>query len=392
MKAFLRALLRPLTCILSGSGIIVCGGILAANGFDDNDPRVAMGGFIILVGSLFWTIALSTLVVRGVRRISRRKLPRVPAAVTSRHTRWYRLLESVIVSSLLIVIATGGAAMAGPIADKQTLANADPAMVALASEAGMSRQGTLIFLRTQPELVSDDGMRTDCAENTAANNSNGFIEQGCYIPTTNKIYLRRMPDDLHSLVVATASYEMLHPVYLALHATGQRAALDQAIEDNFTAINDTNLNEQVANFAKTEPGARDLELFSLLGTGYETISADLAQYYAPYFDNLSATVAANSHVKQLFNDAQSRLTLLSEQIKHYDALANDSYATSVRWAHAGSQYWDDYYYNQYRDYLAQENDLIDQYNTELDSYNALVTEFNGTQPVQHITPPETQSL
>ena len=391
MKAFLRTLFRPLTMLISGSGLIVCGAILAVNSFDDYDPREMAAGVIILVGGLFWTIALITLALRLVRRLARRKARRVPQAA-SRSVRWYGVLESVIVGALLISLAAVAAAIIGPIADGQTLANADPAMVSLANEAGMSRQGTLIFLRTHPRLVSDEEMQTACAENTAANNAGGFIEQGCYVPATNQIYLRKMPADLHDMVVATAAYEMLHPVYIALHASGHSADLDTAIEANFVSINDPDLTNQIANFANTEPGARDLELFSLLGTGYNDLTNGLAQFYTPYFDNLSADVAANNHVKQLFQDDEDQLSQMDAEIKQYNGFANNAYATSVRWADAGDQYLDDYYYKQYRQYLDQENSLIDQYNGLLDSYNALVTEYNGTQPVQRINPAQTQSL
>lgn len=278
-----------------------------------------------------------------------------------------------------------------PISDSLVLSHADPTMVALTQEAGMSRRGELVFLRAQPQLVSDSQMSTLCAQNTAANNSNGFIEQGCYVPTTNRIYLRHMPGNLHSLTVSTASYEMLHPVYLALHHGSQGTALDQAIEANFAAINDANLRSQVSNFAKTEPGARDLELFSLLGTGYSNLTPALSRYYAPYFTNLGATVASNQHVIQLFQSDQAQLAQLDVQIKRYDTLASVAYATSVRWAESGNQSEDDYYYHLYGQYLGQENTYITQYNQLLESYNALVTEYDGTQPVQQINPAQQQS-
>jgi hypothetical protein len=256
----------------------------------------------------------------------------------------------------------------------------------------MSREGKLVFLRTHPQMVSDSEMQSACATNTAANNSNGFIEQGCYVPTANKIYLRNMPDNLHAMVVATAAYEMLHPVYIALHDAGRGDVLDQAIEANFTAINDTNLNEQVANFAKTEPGEKDLELFSLLGTGYSNITPALSKFYAPYFTSIGADVTANNQVKQLFKDSQDQLSQIDGQIKYYDNLANNDYAASVRWANVGNQSQDDYYYSRYRQDLQHENGLINDYNDQLKSYNALVTEFDGSQPVQKINPAQTQSM
>ncbi len=307
-----------------------------------------------------------------------------------------RLLKSALTIALTVaaIYAVGVVLYLNvwiPYSDNYVLTHADPVMIKLADEAGMSRKGKLVFLRTSPQFVSDTEMQTVCAENTAANNSNGFIEQGCYSPSDNRIYLREMPADLHELEVSTASYEMLHPVYISLRESREGDALDAAIEANYLAINDAHLNEQVANFAKTEPEARDLELFSLLGTNYTNLSASLSRYYAPYFDDISKTVAANNAVTKLFNDSQAELDQLKAQIDQCDTRANNAYAASVRWANAGSQYWDDYYYDLYTHYIDQENTAIDRYNTLIVSYNALVTEYNGTQPVKQINPAQTQS-
>lgn len=277
-----------------------------------------------------------------------------------------------------------------PFSDNYVLSHADPAMIALADEAGMSRAGELVFLRTDPQLVSDTVMETACEENTAANNSNGFIEQGCYNPSSNRIYLRAMPDNLHELEVSTAAYEMLHPVYISLHGSDQSKALDASIEANYKKLADAHLTAQVANFAKTEPDARDLELFSLLGVGYTNLSPDLASYYLPYFSDIAKTVAADSAVQQLFDSSRTQLDQIRAQIDRYSSLADDAYNQSVASAQAGSQYWDDYYYRLYQADIAKENASIDQYNVLLVSYNALVTEYNGTQPVQKLNPALTQ--
>ena len=277
---------------------------------------------------------------------------------------------------------------------------ADSAMVSLAQESGMSYKGEVEFLRMHPELVSDSQMTTVCADNAAANNSNGFIEQGCYVPdktnpATGKIYIREMPQDLHSMEVATAAYEMLHPVYIQLLSMGKSKELNAAIESNFTVNNDANLTTQVANFAKTEPTARDLELFSILGVEYSNISSDLSAYYAPYFTDLSSAVTANNQVDQLFQADEAQLTQLQATIDSYDskanqalALGNTAYYDSTTWARVGNAYENNRNYNIYvQDFniykqdIASENSTIDQYNQLLNQINILITEYQGTQPV-----------
>lgn len=303
--------------------------------------------------------------------------------------RLFLVVGSLTCAISLAVIGTRAATNA---LDTYTLSHADPAMRALAIKAGMNRTGELIFLRTQPQLVSDAQMEHLCAQNTAANNSNGFIEQGCYVTSTHRIYLRRMPASLYDLEVSTAAYEMLHPIYISLvRSNNMRTTLNHAIEANYTNVQDNDLQAQVANFAKTEPDARDLELFSLLGTGYARLSPDLTRYYAPYFSNLQASVAASTRVKQRFAQSADQLDQTKTQIDQYNGLARAAYASSVTRAHADDQLGDTYYYNLYRQYIDQENAAITQYNTLLASYNALVTEYNGTQPVQQINAAQTQS-
>jgi hypothetical protein len=285
----------------------------------------------------------------------------------------------------------------------ELIRTSDPTMVSLANEAGMNFNGKVKFLRTHPELVTDSEMTTDCAENAAANNSNGFIEQGCYVPdknnpATGQIYIREMPQDFHSLEVSTASYEMLHAVYLSEVESGQKKTLDAAIEANYQSLVDDDLRTQVAGFAKTEPNDRDLELFSLLLTGYSGVTSDLTAYADPYFDDLNLTVEANQQALKVFQDDETKLAQLQTSITNWAnsanqalALANTAYRNSVSWAEVGNAYQNDRNYNIYvQDYNAysqdidQENSAIDQYNATVQHLNILIPEYQGTQPVKEI--------
>jgi hypothetical protein len=273
--------------------------------------------------------------------------------------------------------------VSGPISDYFTIKNASPTMLKLAQDAGMTRRGKLIFLRSNPQLVSDPDLAKVCS--SAQTNNNGFIEQGCFVPnqsdpTTGRIYIRQMSSELYSLEVSTAAYEMLHPAYISLtEQSDGGAALNKAIESNLASLSDDQLAAQVANFAKTEPGARDLELFSILGTGYSNISSDLAAYYAPYLTNLSTVVSLNDQVSQLFQNDVAQLKQLEDSINKADANANTAYRNSASWARAGNQYEDDYNYNIYKHDIELENSYVDQYNTLLDQYKVLVDEYNGQQ-------------
>lgn len=288
-----------------------------------------------------------------------------------------------------------------PIKDQFTIWGADPTMITLAQQSGMSRAGELLFLEADPQLDTDDQMVSDCPELAKALNSNGFIEQGCYDPNSNRIYIRKMPQDLYNLEITTAAYEMLHIVYLKNTDT---TSLNQAIESNYSAINDPKLNTQVADFAKTEPGARDIELFSLLGTEYSGLSGSLNNYYAPYFTDIGVNVTYNTQIFNTFKSEESQLSQIQANINSYTAQAKSyenqariAYANSVSWARVGNAYENNYNYNIYvQDFNAANaaidaaNNAIDQYNRLLVTYNTLVSEFNGTQPVVQI--PSTQQI
>lgn len=287
-----------------------------------------------------------------------------------------------------------------PITNYWTIATADPDIVQLAKQANMSVQGEVKFLQMSPELVTDSQMMTVCASNTAANNANGFIEQGCYVPnstdpTTGKIYIRKMPSDFQTMEATTAAYELLHPIYISLIQSGS-STLDSVIESNFKTNEDTNLDTQVANFAKTESNYRDLELFSILGTEYPNISSDLKAYYSPYFnDDLFTVVNLNQHAFDKFTAIENNLTQLEATIKSYDDQANQAYSladtayyNSTTWAAVGNSYENNrnyniyiQYFNNYKQELVAENIAIDQYNQLLNRTNVLITEYEGTQPV-----------
>lgn len=312
-----------------------------------------------------------------------------PVAKTKSNNKIYLISTAIIVSSLIIA---GIIVLYQPITDYYVLKDANPAMVLLAEQAGMSREGELIFLRSNPTLATDSQMLTDCANNAAANNKNGFIEQGCYVPnphdnSTGRIYIRQMPANLYDQEIVTAAYEMLHSIYFSDNSS----RLVMAIESNYNQLQNPALDEQVVNFAKTEPGYRDLELFSLLGTEYSNISPSLEKYYSPYFYNRSLTVSSYSTVISTFQTEQSQIKQLQASIATDSSLANKAYADSLAWAKVGNAYEDSYDYGIYKSYIAQENTAIGQYNQLSQTYNTLVTDYNGTQPVSALQNVTTQS-
>ncbi len=317
--------------------------------------------------------------------------PDVSPEPRRRHTQY---IAPIII---LLSLAAAVVILYQPVSDQLVMANANPAMVALAQQAGMSKAGELIFLRAQPQFASDAQMGSDCADNAAANNKNGFIEQGCFVPdphnhANGRIYIRQMPANLYDQELVTASYEMLHSVYFSLESTQQASAVVQTIESNYASLHDPTLDMQVVNFANTESSYRDLELFSLIGTEFDNVSAPMEQLYAPYFTDRQLTTHSYSRITSTFQTQQTQLRQLKAAIASEDGAANVAYADSLAWAKKGNAYEDTYNYNIYTNYIAQENATIKQYNQLSIDYNALVTAYNGSQPVSSISNVQSQGL
>ncbi len=312
-----------------------------------------------------------------------------PGNTVQRNRKNYLIAILIFVCGLLLA---GVIAFYQPVSNYFVLKNANPAMVMLAQQAGMSREGELVFLRSKPQFATDAQMRSDCADNAAANNKNGFIEQGCYVPNPHNhsrghIYIRQMPANLYDQEIVTAAYEMLHSVYFSSYSS----QFVMHIESNYNELHNAVLDEQVVNFAKTEPGYRDLELFSLLGTEYTNLSPGLDHYYAPYFADRNLTVSSYNQVTAIFKNEQSQLKQIQQTVAADDSLANKAYADSLAWAKAGNAYEDGYDYNIYKNYIAEENAAINHYNQLSQAYNTLVTEYNGTQPVTSLQSVTAQS-
>jgi hypothetical protein len=300
--------------------------------------------------------------------------------------------KEFIILSIIVLGAAFGIGF-GPVSDYFTIRDANPAMVKLAQQAGMSRQGEVLFLRTNPQIDSDTQFPNDCS--TASSNSNGESVLGCYVSSTNRIYILQMPNDLYDEEVSTAAYEMLHPVYDDLLQSGSNN-VNQAIESAYSAVESDpssctdDISSMVGVFAKTEPGARDNELFSLLGTECDNLPSDLLSYYSPYFANIYDDVADNQQVSDLLQNDLTQINQLNTTINQLNSkIATDLYDTESWDGINESEF--NYDYNIYSQNIDTANNDIDQYNQLVNQYNSVNIALNGGQPVSQIQNVQSQS-
>lgn len=271
----------------------------------------------------------------------------------------------------------------------------EPYMKELALKANMSTKGKAEFLRTHPELVSNTDIQSLCNIDT----NEDSIEQGCYVSKDNKIYIREMPTEFKSAEVVTAAHELLHVVYYKKLKSDDITKLNDIIESNYKLKENEELINRMAMYAIIEPEERESELFSILGTEYNSNLSDLSEYYSPYFnDNLNSVVAENNNTKEVLKSNENKLSAIMSEITNYKNLAsqalesaNYAYYCSTTWARAGNSYENDRnyniylkYFNIYKDYINKENSKVEECNTLLEKNNTLIAQFNGTKPIDKI--------
>jgi hypothetical protein len=221
----------------------------------------------------------------------------------------------------------------------------------LATQAEMTQAGRNVFYRAAPQILTQ---RSEMVSHCSISD-NQVAELGCYT-SDEHIYLLNITEPaLSNEMIVTAAYEMLHPVYEHM-STSQRKAIDAEMEAIVPQITDQSILDQMKIYAQTEPGARDEELYSILGTEYPDISPALAANYAQYLGNRNQLVAYHLAFEQTYNGLAAQITQLGNSIT----------ATKAQMA----QY-------QALGEIGRYNALVDGVNSQVDLYNSQVTEYNN---------------
>jgi hypothetical protein len=179
-------------------------------------------------------------------------------------------------------------------------------------------------------------------------------ELGCYV-SNDHIYLLSITEPaLSNEMIVTAAYEMLHPVYEHM-SNDERTKIDAEIEAIAPSITDQTILDQIRIYAQTEPGARDNELYSILGTEYPTISPILKASYAKYLGNRAQLVAYHKAFEQTYDGLATQITQLQSQIA-------STKATMARYQALGE--------------ISRYNELVPSVNAQVDLYNSQVAVYN----------------
>ena len=255
--------------------------------------------------------------------------------------------------------------------------------------------GKFIFYASHPSVDGKAAFNKVCERKE----SNTAI-LGCY--SGAKIYLYDVTDaKLDGIKEVTAAHEMLHAVYERL-SPSEKKTIDGLVEAEYEKLkSNASYTERMAFYERTEPGERDNELHSIIGTEVASISPELEAHYAKYFKDRSKIIsyydAYNDTFTSLANQAKklaAELDAINAEIKsasqQYNAdvkqLNSDIAAFNTRAGSTGG-FASQAAFNRERQTLVDRvdgvsserstiNDLVAKYNTLSDQYNGIVTQSN----------------
>lgn len=201
------------------------------------------------------------------------------------------------------------------------------AVAALAERSSMNDGGRFLFYAAKPQIESTSRFNEICSKS-----EQGVNILGCY--SGGLIYVYGVTDPkLDGVKEVTAAHEMLHVAYERLDGA-ERQRVDGLIEAEFSKLQMTKaLQDRLAYYASSEPGQRDNELHSIIGTEVATVSPELEAYYKRYFTDRSAVTALHARYNGVFTALQAQADTLVQQL---EALRS-TISTKTDTYNAGSQ-------------------------------------------------------
>jgi hypothetical protein len=229
------------------------------------------------------------------------------AKPTKKHGHW----KGLLVAFVCVAVAAALFLNRQAIIDQITVWQYQPSdeMASLVKRSGMDGAGEFYFYASRPSLLDAAAFNDTCERQE----EEATAILGCY--NGQLIYIYNVTDaKLDGVREVTAAHEMLHAAYARL-SDQEKQRVNQLIEVEYEKLkNDTELAERMAFYERTEPGERDNELHSIIGTEVANISDELEEYYTKYFADRSKTVALYAKYANVFNELQSRGEQLSQQL------------------------------------------------------------------------------
>ncbi len=322
-----------------------------------------------------------------------------------RRGRLLRILPTVLA---LLLVAAGVLAFLGfqRIVDQYTVWTFRPApdVTALIAASHLTGEGRFVFLASKPVIETSSVFAASCAHNQEGS---GIL--GCYVPKDRSIHLFAVTDPrLSGLSDVVAGHEMLHAVWDRLTAT-ERQQLVPLLEAEAAKLSgNAAFQARLAYYAKNEPGERDNELHSIIGTEVASISPALEAHYAKWLGNRRALVSLQAKTTAVFTDLENRSRDLAATLATIQAAIDTEYAaytsgyaqlnTDIRAFNARTDFTSAGQIDSARRALERRRTALDsryadilaktaEYNADLAKLNALSTQTAGLNAALNHAPP-----
>jgi hypothetical protein len=181
----------------------------------------------------------------------------------------------------------------------------------LVKRAGMNSNGIFYYYASQPSLYTPS---TASSFNKVCNNTETSTAiLGCY--SGNRIYVYVVSDpQLDGISEVTAAHETLHAIYSRL-SDSEKIRVDKMLEAEYKVLSTNKYySDLLAFYSSYEPGQRDNELHSIIGTEVAQISPELEAYYDQYFVNRQDVVNLDAQYSSVFKSLKAKADALSGQI------------------------------------------------------------------------------
>lgn len=204
------------------------------------------------------------------------------------------------------------------VVDQLTVWQYEPTadIVQLADDSGMDEGGKFYFYASTPKLLADQEKYNAACPRT----EEGSAILGCYV--SGKIFVYDVPNErLEGVPPVTAAHEMLHAAYERMDEK-DKAQVNTLLAAEYRKLlesGDAKFSERMEYYARTEPGERDNELHSIIGTEISDISASLEAHYAQYFADRGKVIALHGSYNDQFVTLEKNSTSLRTQLEQLSA-------------------------------------------------------------------------
>jgi hypothetical protein len=182
------------------------------------------------------------------------------------------------------------------------------AVTTLASRDGMNDYGKFLYYASHPELDSAQYFNAVCTGTEAMTSI-----LGCY--SDYRMYIYNVTDiQLDGVREVTAAHEMLHAAYARMN-NDEKKSVDVLLETEYKKLEgNKDFADLIAFYSRTEPGERDNELHSVIGTEVADLDPALEAHYKQYFSNRQDVVSLYTKYNGVFQDLANRASNLASQL------------------------------------------------------------------------------